>query len=156
MNTAFQKTAASDEWYTPKELVDALGVFDLDPCAPVHPLWKTATRMLNKEDDGLKHDWGGYGSGSIRRIRGRSLSSSSRRWWTMGTVSPSYTTGSTIRCAPRRSCRMQARFYSCATGFGSFSLMEREAAALGMAVCWSPSGSPTQKSSGTAASRVSL
>ena len=28
--------------------------------------------------------------------------------------------------------------------------------ALGMAVCWSPSGSPTQKSSGTAASRVSL
>lgn len=59
MNTAFQKTAASDEWYTPKELVDALGVFDLDPCAPVHPLWKTATRMLNKEDDGLKHDWGG-------------------------------------------------------------------------------------------------
>lgn len=59
MNTAFQKTAASDEWYTPKELVDALGVFDLDPCAPVHPLWKTATRMLNKDDDGLKHDWGG-------------------------------------------------------------------------------------------------
>ena len=59
MNTAFQKTVASDEWYTPKELVDALGVFDLDPCAPVHPLWKTATRMLNKEDDGLKNDWGG-------------------------------------------------------------------------------------------------
>ena len=61
MNTAFQKTVASDEWYTPRELVEALGEFDLDPCAPVQPLWPTAKRMLNKEDDGLKHDWGGTG-----------------------------------------------------------------------------------------------
>lgn len=59
MNTSFQKTAASDEWYTPKELIDSLGVFDLDPCAPTHPLWKTAKTMLNKEQDGLKTEWGG-------------------------------------------------------------------------------------------------
>ena len=59
MNTSFQKTAASDEWYTPKEIIDALGAFDLDPCAPMRPLWKTAKRMVNKEEDGLKTQWGG-------------------------------------------------------------------------------------------------
>lgn len=59
MNTAFQKIAASDEWYTPLELVEALGEFDLDPCAPVRPLWPTARVMVNKEQDGLKLEWGG-------------------------------------------------------------------------------------------------
>lgn len=28
---------STDEWYTPKEIIDALGEFDLDPCAPVAP-----------------------------------------------------------------------------------------------------------------------
>lgn len=38
MNTTFEKSANStDEWYTPKEIIDALGEFDLDPCAPVAP-----------------------------------------------------------------------------------------------------------------------
>lgn len=44
MNTTFEKSANStDEWYTPKEIIDALGEFDLDPCAPVSPLYKTAS-----------------------------------------------------------------------------------------------------------------
>lgn len=35
MNTSFEKSKNStDEWYTPKEIIDALGEFDLDPCAP--------------------------------------------------------------------------------------------------------------------------
>ena len=39
MNTRFEKSVrSSDEWYTPKEVLKALGRFDLDPCAPVHPL----------------------------------------------------------------------------------------------------------------------
>lgn len=59
MDTSFQKTSASNEWYTPKEIIDSLGVFDLDPCAPMKPLWKTAERMINKEEDGLKTEWGG-------------------------------------------------------------------------------------------------
>lgn len=59
MNTSFQKTSASDEWYTPKELIDALGEFDLDPCAALHPLFPTAHIMFNKNDDGLSRDWGG-------------------------------------------------------------------------------------------------
>ena len=33
MDTSFQKTTASDEWGTPRELVRSLGIFDLDPCA---------------------------------------------------------------------------------------------------------------------------
>lgn len=48
MNTSFERKAASDEWYTPKELVDSLGKFDLDPCAPVKRLWDTAKKTLYK------------------------------------------------------------------------------------------------------------
>ena len=59
MDTSFQRTTASDEWFTPKELIDALGEFDLDPCAPMKPLWPTAKVMYNKADDGLSYIWGG-------------------------------------------------------------------------------------------------
>lgn len=60
MNTSFEKSInPSDEWYTPKEIIDSLGHFDLDPCAPVNPLWGTADVMYNKIDDGLKQNWGG-------------------------------------------------------------------------------------------------
>lgn len=60
MNTSFEKvTNSTDEWYTPKEIIDALGVFDTDPCAPMKPLWQTAIRMYNKEHDGLSRDWVG-------------------------------------------------------------------------------------------------
>ena len=35
MNTQLEKSVrSSDEWYTPKEILDALGKFDLDPCNP--------------------------------------------------------------------------------------------------------------------------
>ena len=60
MNTTFEKTEnTTDEWYTPKELIDSLGKFDLDPCAPVNPLWRTADIMYNKNDDGLSKEWVG-------------------------------------------------------------------------------------------------
>lgn len=46
MNIQFERSACvTDEWYTPKEIIDALGVLDADPCAPVKPLWQTAIRM---------------------------------------------------------------------------------------------------------------
>lgn len=46
MNTSFERSAnASDEWYTPREIIEALGEFDLDPCAPMHPLWPTANHV---------------------------------------------------------------------------------------------------------------
>lgn len=60
MNTSFEKSSnATDEWYTPKELIDSLGSFDLDPCAPVNPLWGTAKVMYDKNDNGLLQNWGG-------------------------------------------------------------------------------------------------
>lgn len=60
MNTTFEKTKNStDEWYTPIELINSLGKFDLDPCAPIIPLWKTAKIMYNKNDDGLTKKWEG-------------------------------------------------------------------------------------------------
>lgn len=60
MNTTFEKSANStDEWYTPPEIINVLGEFDLDPCAPVKPLWQTAKVMYNKNDDGLKQSWNG-------------------------------------------------------------------------------------------------
>lgn len=60
MNTSFERSEkATDEWYTPIHIIDSLGKFDLDPCAPVEPLWKTASRMYNKNDNGLEKKWEG-------------------------------------------------------------------------------------------------
>lgn len=60
MNTTFERTKNStDEWYTPKEIIDALGIFDTDPCAPPQPLWRTAGTMYNKHDNGLIQQWHG-------------------------------------------------------------------------------------------------
>lgn len=39
MNTSFERVKnSSDEWYTPKYIIDSLGDFDLDPCAPIEPI----------------------------------------------------------------------------------------------------------------------
>ena len=59
MNTKFQQKKASDEWYTPKEIIDALGPFDLDPCSPEHRLWDTAKRHYTKAQNGLSLPWEG-------------------------------------------------------------------------------------------------
>lgn len=56
MNTIKKST---NEWYTPKWLIEALGKFDLDPCAAVIPLWKTAETQYDKNDDGLSKKWFG-------------------------------------------------------------------------------------------------
>lgn len=48
----------NDEWLTPPEIIEALGPFDLDPCAPVNRPWSTAARHLTTEDDGLAVVWG--------------------------------------------------------------------------------------------------
>jgi len=50
----------SDTWLTPPHILDALGPFDLDPCAAPEPRpWPTAARHITKPDDGLAHDWQG-------------------------------------------------------------------------------------------------
>jgi DNA N-6-adenine-methyltransferase Dam len=47
------------EWLTPLYILNALGSFDLDPCAPVVRPWSIAARHFTIEDDGLAQRWVG-------------------------------------------------------------------------------------------------
>lgn len=60
MDTRTQRNpvVSSDEWYTPRWVLDTLGDFDLDPCSPVNRPFDTARVHVTKEQDGLKYDWG--------------------------------------------------------------------------------------------------
>lgn len=54
--------AETDEWYTPPEVFDRLGLsFDLDPCSPMSgPVeWVPARRFLSARDNGLTSRWEG-------------------------------------------------------------------------------------------------
>lgn len=55
----FDRSDGHDEWLTPPEIIASLGPFDLDPCAPVVPPWKTAKCHFNRFDDGLLQPWDG-------------------------------------------------------------------------------------------------
>lgn len=47
------------EWLTPPEILEALGDFDLDPCAPVSRPWDMAARHFTIYDNGLLRRWEG-------------------------------------------------------------------------------------------------
>ena len=49
----------SNSWITPKYILEALGEFDLDPCACEPQPWPTAKRMLTRTDNGLTAPWEG-------------------------------------------------------------------------------------------------
>jgi hypothetical protein len=50
----------TETWLTPPCILDALGPFDLDPCAAPEPRpWPTATTHITRPDDGLAHAWHG-------------------------------------------------------------------------------------------------
>ena len=49
----------SDEWLSPPEIIKSLGVFDLDPCAPVNRPWPTAVKHYTIIDNGLLLPWHG-------------------------------------------------------------------------------------------------
>ena len=51
----------SDEWYTPPEIIEALGEqYDLDPCSPSADHWIPAKTICTKRDDGLSYKWNGF------------------------------------------------------------------------------------------------
>lgn len=51
---------ATDVWLTPRHILDALGAFDLDPCAAPDPtLWPTAREHITLPRDGLSEPWHG-------------------------------------------------------------------------------------------------
>lgn len=51
--------ADTHDWLTPPEILDALGLFDMDPCASQLQPWRTAETQYTIEDDGLARDWSG-------------------------------------------------------------------------------------------------
>ena len=52
--------AATHVWLTPPEIIEALGPFDLDPCAAPSPRpWPTAARHIELPEDGLAAEWSG-------------------------------------------------------------------------------------------------
>ena len=54
-----ERSAGRDEWLTPREIIQAVGPFDLDPCAPLVRPWPTADRHYTLEDDGFWRPWAG-------------------------------------------------------------------------------------------------
>lgn len=52
--------AGTHVWLTPPEIIQALGLFDLDPCAAPAPRpWETAKQHITLPDDGLSAEWHG-------------------------------------------------------------------------------------------------
>lgn len=51
--------AGKDEWLTPPRILDLLGPFDLDPCAPIQRPWPMAVHHYTIEDNGLAKPWFG-------------------------------------------------------------------------------------------------
>lgn len=57
MSSHQSNAAGTTTWLTPPHILDALGDFDLDPCA--HPDWPTAERLICLPEDGLSAQWEG-------------------------------------------------------------------------------------------------
>ena len=53
-------TRTTDDWITPKWLIEALGPFDLDPCASLSQPWPCARFFLTVNNDGLYASWNAY------------------------------------------------------------------------------------------------
>ena len=51
--------SGTDVWLTPPYILEAVGPFDLDPCASVDRPWDTAAKHFTIEDDGLAQEWTG-------------------------------------------------------------------------------------------------
>jgi len=50
----------TQEWLTPQWILEPLGMFDLDPCAPeLNKYWVNAKNFFNIYDDGLSKKWFG-------------------------------------------------------------------------------------------------
>tara|TARA_R110002153_G_scaffold17782_2_gene61915 strand:+ start:243 stop:761 length:519 start_codon:yes stop_codon:yes gene_type:complete len=52
-----KSVADTHVWLTPPHIIEALGAFDLDPCASVDRPWDTALKHYTEEDDGYSKDW---------------------------------------------------------------------------------------------------
>ncbi|MBI4869278.1 MAG: adenine methyltransferase [Candidatus Wallbacteria bacterium] len=53
------RTSGRTEYLTPRHIIDALGPFDLDPCASSVRPWPTAAKHYTIDDDGRSQPWEG-------------------------------------------------------------------------------------------------
>jgi hypothetical protein len=51
--------ATTHDWLTPPDIFQALGPFDMDPCASQFQPWRTAAQQFTIDDDGLARTWAG-------------------------------------------------------------------------------------------------
>lgn len=57
---AARPEADTHTWLTPPSIIEALGRFDLDPCAAPSPRpWPTAAKHIEMPEDGLAAEWHG-------------------------------------------------------------------------------------------------
>lgn len=58
---ADSRHSGTNEWLTPKWLIETLGPFDVDPCAPPPERrpWSTASTHFDESHDGLARPWSG-------------------------------------------------------------------------------------------------
>jgi hypothetical protein len=54
-----QTVSGTEVWLTPPYVIEALGQFDLDPCASLDRPWDTAENHYTIEDNGLEQEWFG-------------------------------------------------------------------------------------------------
>lgn len=56
-----QNHQSENTWFTPKEFIDILGPFDLDPCSVSYAPFKTAEKVIHHDKGycGIKADWHG-------------------------------------------------------------------------------------------------
>jgi DNA N-6-adenine-methyltransferase (Dam) len=47
----------TDVWLTPRNIVESLGSFDMDPCSPIEAPWRLAPLFYTEEHDGLSNPW---------------------------------------------------------------------------------------------------
>ena len=59
MGSHHSAAMGKDEWLTPPGIIQFLGPFDLDPCAPIVRPWDTAAKHYTIQDDGLVQPWEG-------------------------------------------------------------------------------------------------
>lgn len=57
LNSNQSSRAGSHDWITPRWILDALGPFDLDPCASATQPWPTAARSIQPPVNGLSIHW---------------------------------------------------------------------------------------------------
>jgi len=59
VSTHERATVGKEEWLTPPRIINALGKFDLDPCAAIDSPWEIAKHSFNVFDNGLSKHWFG-------------------------------------------------------------------------------------------------